>query len=478
MKNKAELVVVSMPGVGHVVSTIEFAKNLIERNDQLHISIIVMKFPTTPFVDQYAKSLTASQPNLQLIHLPDQVEGLPTLQVFAKSVQSYYSAVIACYKPHVRKIVSDMISSRSSPDSVPVVGLVLDLFCVSLIDVGNEFDLPSYIFFTTGTPFLSLMLHLPPRHEQVGTEFSFSDPDVSLPGIANPVPIKCLPDAVFNKDGGYDTYLNVGRRLKDVKGILVNTVSELESQALQYLNSAQITSIYTVGPVLHLKSQPHPDMEQGRWGKIKTWLDEQPESSVVFLCFGSSGSLSVSQVKEMALGLEQSGHRFLWSLRLPPVKLQETMYKSAEEMLPEGFLERVRGRGMVCGWAPQVEVLAHKATGGFVSHCGWNSILESLWYGVPIVALPIYAEQQINAFAMVKELGLAVELKMDYRQSDVIPAEEVKTTLTRLMDNEEELKRKVKNMSEISRKALKEGGSSSISISRFMKDLLGSSYFD
>lgn len=97
-------------------------------------------------------------------------------------------------------------------------------------------------------------------------------------------------------------------------------------------------------------------------------------------------------------------------LRVKPVE-----YTNFSEILPDGFLERTQNRGLVCGWAAQAEVLAHEAVGGSVSHCGWNSILESLWNGVPIATWPIYAEQQSNAFQLVKELELAVELTLDYR---------------------------------------------------------------
>ena len=80
----------------------------------------------------------------------------------------------------------------------------------------------------------------------------------------------------------------------------------------------------------------------------------------------------------------------------------------------------------MCGWVSQVSILAHKAIGGFISHCGWNSILESLWHGIPIATWPIYSEQQMNAFEMVKELGLAIEIRLDYREgSDLVLAKEV-----------------------------------------------------
>jgi UDP:flavonoid glycosyltransferase YjiC (YdhE family) len=140
-------------------------------------------------------------------------------------------------------------------------------------------------------------------------------------------------------------------------------------------------------------------------------------------------------------------------------------------------LERIEGRGMICrGWAPQVEVLAHKAVGGFVSHCGWNSILESLWHAVPIVTWPIYAEQQLNAFEMVRELGLAMEMRLDYRSGgDLVMAEEIERAVSRLMDGGNEVRKKVKEMGEMARKAVMDGGSSFTSIGQLIEDMIGSS---
>lgn len=175
-------------------------------------------------------------------------------------------------------------------------------------------------------------------------------------------------------------------------------------------------------------------------------------------------------MREIASGLELSGHRFLWSIRVPQPK-------SLEEILPEGFLGRIGVKGMICnGWAPQVEVLAHSAIGGFVSHCGWNSILESLWYGVPIATWPLYAEQQMNAFRMVREFGLAVELRLDSRNGeDLVMAYEIETAVTRLMESDGELMEKVKKMSEMARKAVAEGGSSFSAVGKFLNDILGCS---
>lgn len=120
-------------------------------------------------------------------------------------------------------------------------------------------------------------------------------------------------------------------------------------------------------------------------------------------------------------------------------------------------------------------ILAHKAIGGFVSHCGWNSILESLWYGVPIATWPIYAEQQLNAFEMVRELELSVEIRLDYRDgvSDLVCAEEVEKGVRILMGNEGgEVREKVKKMREMSKNALIENGSSFVGLGLLIQQLL------
>ncbi|GLT28029.1 hypothetical protein SLA2020_029870 [Shorea laevis] len=464
---KAELIFIPVPGIGHLVSTVELAKRLLHRDDRISVTLLSMKSPYGS-IDAYTKPLTASEPRIRLVDLPRVTHPSPDL--FIKSPAAYIYSFIEAQIPQFRKTVTDIVSSSSVSGSSRVVGLVLDFFCVPMIDIANELELPSYIFLTSNTGFLSLMMELPIRHGQNRAEVESSDPEFLIPGFVNPVPVNVLPSAMFNKFGGYTAYLKLAQRFKDTKGIIVNALEELEPYAVEYFTNSQHPPIYPVGPVLDLNGQPNPDLDIAQCDKVMKWLDDQPQSSVVFLCFGSRGSFEPPQVREIALGLEQSGCRFLWSLRLSPPNNKDAW----EDMLPEGFLGRIGEKGMICGWAPQVEVLAHKAIGGFASHCGWNSILESLWYGVPIVAWPMYAEQQLNAFLMVKELGLAVELKLDYRShGDLVMAEEIGKALHHVMDGNSEVRVRVKEMSDIAKKAVKDGGSSFLSIGRLIEDMVG-----
>ena len=172
-----------------------------------------------------------------------------------------------------------------------------------------------------------------------------------------------------------------------------------------------------------------------------------------------------------------TGFRFLWCLRVPQQKEKEKRLgpnDNMEDFLPEGFLERTSGHGIICEWIPQVEVLAHKAIGGFVSHCGWNSILESLWFGIPIVTWPLFAEQQLNAFKLVKELGLAVEMKLEYRNGDhLVLQDEVEKAISCVMEGNSDVRRRVKEMGESSRKAVIDGGSSFTSLGLLIEDMVG-----
>ncbi|XP_059450517.1 UDP-glycosyltransferase 71K1-like [Corylus avellana] len=466
---RAELVFIPAPAVGHLVSIVEFAKLLLDREDCFSITVLLINPPFPPTFDSFIQSTAASHTRIKYIYLP-QVEPPPE-ELFRVSVEKYVADFIGSHKAHVKEAVSNSVLSNS----IPLAGFVVDMFCNPMIDVAHELGVPSYVFFTNNAACLGFSLYLPTRHDQVGIEFSESDSESDIPSYVNPVPSSVLPSFVYHKDGGYISMVNLGRKLKEAKGIIVNSFHEMEPHAFSTFLDDGIPPVYGVGPLINLKGHTNSEANQAEHDKIMEWLDDQPPSSVVFLCFGSMGSFSAPQLKETAHGLERSRHRFLWSARLAsPPGHDKSDCQNLEEVLPVGFLERTREIGIICGWAPQVEVLAHNAIGGFVSHCGWNSILESLWHGVPIAAWPIYAEQQINSFQMVRDLGLAVELKLDYRSGgEVVAAEEIEKAVKCLMDGEGEVRKRVKEMSGKSRKAVMNGGSSFASLGQLIETMQG-----
>nr|UTO68659.1 UDP-glucosyltransferase 8 [Isatis tinctoria] len=466
-----EIIFVPYPIPGHLLVTIELAKYLIKRDNRIHtITILHWTLPLAPHADLFAKSLVASEPRIRLFTLPD-VPNPPPFELFLRATEAYVLEFTKCTVPLVREALSTIVSSRDGSDPVWVAGLVLDFFCVPLIEVGNEFNLPSYIFLTCNAGFLGILKYLPERHRRIASELELSEEHHPIPGFVSSVPSKVLPSGQFVRES-YEAWIEIAQKFPKAKGILVNSFTCLEQNAFDYFACLpeNFPPVYPVGPVLSLEDRPSPDLDTSDQCRVMTWLDDQPESSVVYLCFGSFGVLGEPQIEEIARALEISSHRFLWSIR--------TEKATPYDLLPEGFMDRTVSKGLVCGWAPQVEVLAHKAVGGFVSHCGWNSVLESLWFDVPIATWPLYAEQQLNAYTMVKELGLSVELRLDYVSAKkvIVKADEIAGAIRSLMDGEDTPRRRVKKMAEAARMALMEGGSSFVAVKRFIDDLVGEDF--
>ncbi|KAL9145019.1 hypothetical protein ABFS82_13G012300 [Erythranthe guttata] len=483
-----ELVFIPSPGLSHLIATVEMATLLLERDrprPRLSITVLIMKSPNNTAVANYVEKISNTTwiCHPRFINLPGEEESTTT-----PSSDTFIFDFIDSQSTHIRKIISDIIADeRQQPSFSLLGGLVLDMFCTKFVDIADEFGIPAYVFFTSGACSLGFFRHLASLKFDQGqdlTQYKDSDMELSVPCFSVPVPAKVFPATLVKEGPMADIFLDRFRRLKDTKGIVVNTFYELESYAVDFLQSggkSQTPRIYPIGPVWNLYKYNSVDDD------VSNWLDEQPEKSVVFLCFGTMGSFDESQVREIATALEKSGARFLWSLRKPGAKGSKrqppTEYESFDEVLPEGFLERTKGIGKVIGWAEQVAVLSHPAVGGFVSHCGWNSILESVSLGVPIATFPMYAEQQLNAFQLVKELGMAEEISIDYKidfkgdsPPEIVGAAEIEAAIRRLMTAEEEggggVRGKVKEMMYKSNLALREVGPSFNALSLFIEDVI------
>lgn len=473
----AELVFIPAWSISHFVPMMEMAKLFVARYEQLSVTILFMKYPVEIGLGSYIESLLSTTiPHFRFLEVPQTDPNT----YMSKPPHTRFSAFIETQKAHVRDIVFDIARSETTQFK----GCIIDLFCITLADIADELNVPSYVFSAPSASFLGLMFHLHSlvdEHNIDITEYKDSDAELFVPSYTNPVPAKVLPSVLLDKEGGSALFVSIARRLRETKGIVVNTFMELESHALKSLAvDSKIPVFYPVGPVLNLTGEGKNSEEKTI---ILRWLDEQPPSSVVFMCFGSFGSFQEDQVKKIALALERSKHHFLWSLRPPRPKDKTKVpleYSNLEKVIPPGFLERTAGIGKVIGWAPQVSVLSHQAVGGFVSHCGWNSILESLWFGVPMGTWPLYAEQQMNAFKMVNELGIAVDIKIDYRNDHnmktevIVRAEEIESKIMEMMmdENRSEMRMKVKEMKEKSRLAVMEKGSSYAAIGRLIEEII------
>lgn len=254
----------------------------------------------------------------------------------------------------------------------------------------------------------------------------------------------------------------------------MNSFTEMEGEAIRAWEdkedgNGEYPAVYAIGPIIRSGSSNSDSTGPGRRDTCLEWLDKQPTKSVVCVSFGSGGRLSESQTREIALGLELSGQRFLWAnVKSPSDKASASYLRSNSEeeeyalrFLPQGFMERTKERGMVLTrWVPQVEILSHDSTAAFVSHCGWNSVLESVARGVPVIAWPLFAEQRTNAVMLVDGLKVAVRPRRE--------KEELAKVIRCVMMEEEEgkgVRRRMREMKDAAALAVMEGGSSTTTIS-------------
>ncbi|CAH2056802.1 unnamed protein product [Thlaspi arvense] len=197
-------------------------------------------------------------------------------------------------------------------------------------------------------------------------------------------------------------------------GVVVNSFTELEGGCAEEYEKAIKKKVWCVGPVSLCNRAVSDKFERGNRASIdeKTclnWLDSMQPNSVLYACLGSQCRLVPSQLIELGLGLEASNHPFIWV-----IKIGERFEELEKWFVEEKFEERIKGRGLLIkGWAPQLLILSHPATKAFLTHCGWNSTIEGVCSGVPLVTWPMFAEQFFNEKLVVEILRVGVRVGVD-----------------------------------------------------------------
>ncbi|KAE9592546.1 putative isoflavone 7-O-glucosyltransferase [Lupinus albus] len=444
---KDTIVLYSSFGRGHIFSVVELGKLIITHNPSFSIEILIPTPPNTTAIDTTTFGCDSS---ITFHHIP--IPQPPSGTTLSPATLIFH---LIRYGNHNLHQVLQSISKTSK-----IKAIVLDFLNHTANDVIINLGIPTFFYYTSGASPLCVLLYYK-------TIMQINKNDqcnyIEIPGFPR-ISKEELPSAPEELE---NNFCDISATMSDCEGIIINTFNACEGRAVKALQKglwlcfpeeSNPAPIFCIGPVTSV-----PGVEKDENGCL-SWLDSQPSQSVVLLSFGSLGRFSKTQLKEIAIGLEKSEQRFLWVVR------SESDEDTLEDLLPEGFLDRTKDKGMVVrNWAPQAKILSHDSVGGFVTHCGWNSVLEAVCEGVPMVTWPLYAEQTLNRVVLVQEMKVALALKES--ENGFVSATELGDRVKELMDSEigKEIRERVMKMKVSSVEARSEGGSSYVDLNRLIQ---------
>ncbi|XP_026437957.1 7-deoxyloganetin glucosyltransferase-like [Papaver somniferum] len=369
----------------------------------------------------------------------------------------------------------------------PVSCIVSDGIMSFTLQAAKEFGIPVFLYWPVSFCAFVCILHFPNliqrglvplKGESYLTNGYMENTLVDwIPGVKD-IRFKDLPSPVRTtnpNDPMLDFITRETGRTHDAAALIFNTFDALEMEVLDALKSElPLPPVYTVGP-LHLLLNQIPLSESQSLGsnlwkedtECMKWLDSKEPKSVVYVNFGSITVMTPQQLVEFAWGLANSKHNFLWIIR-------PDLVDGESATLPPEFALEIKERGLLASWCPQEDVLNHASIAGFLTHCGWNSTLESLSCGVPMISWPFFAEQHTNCRYLCKHWEVSMEINSNVERS------EVERLVRELMEGEKGKKMKKKAM-EWKKKAVEAtspGGSSYVTIDKIVSKILASKITD
>ncbi|XP_054787316.1 gallate 1-beta-glucosyltransferase-like [Prosopis cineraria] len=373
-----------------------------------------------------------------------------------------------------KQVISQMIH-KYNDSREPVSCIINNAFVPWVCDVDSEFGLPSAVLWVQSCAVFSAYYHY--FHKLVHFP-SDLDPhiDVHLPSLPvlkyDEIPSFLHFDSPYRFIG--ELILGQFKNFNVPFCVLMDTFVELEKDYINYMSKFCV--IRSVGPLFkNPKPADSGTVSDDIRGDLVVkaddcieWLNSKPSGSVVYVSFGSIVYLPQEQVDEIAYGLLDSQVSFLW-VRKPPEKTQSLQ----SHVLPDGFLEKTKDRGKVVQWSPQEEVLAHPSVSCFVTHCGWNSSVEALTCGVPVLTFPAWGDQVTNAKFLVDVFGVGLRLGNAQDQNNVITRDEMNKCLEQASVGPRalELKRNALKWKAAAEAAVANGGSSSRNLDAFIEDM-------
>lgn len=456
MPHRHHILLIPYPVQGHINPAFQFAKRLISLgahvtlSTTLHMHNRITHKPTLP--------------NLSYLPFSDGYDD-----GFQSTGTDAYLLYTSEFKRRGSEFIANLILSNSQKGT-PFTCLVYSLLLPWAAETARGFHLPTALLWVQPATMFDILYHY--FH---GYSESIKNPSVSikLPGLPL-LSARDLPSFLLDTcPSSYALMLSFfEEQFKELDvetnptTILVNSFEALEPEALRAVENLNMISIGPLIPSAFLDGKDPTDNSFGGHifqpsNNCVEWLDSKQENSVVYVSFGSLCVLPKKQMEEIARALLDCGFPFLWVI------------KEKEEEL--NCREELEEKGKIVKWCSQLEILSHPSLGCFLTHCGWNSTIESLVSGVPLVVFPQWADQMTNAKLVedVWKIGVRVDHKLN--QDGIVIGEDIRNCLEVVMGSGgkcEELRENSKKWKELSREAVKEGGSSENNLRGFL-DLVG-----
>ncbi|MBA0722295.1 hypothetical protein Golax_002980 [Gossypium laxum] len=437
-------------------------KNVIDRDVKLgrDITLEIISLPSTE------------------VGLPEGCENVVSAPTPEMSIKLFHA--IELLQPKIKKLFSDL-----HPDCI-----VSDSLCPWTLDIANELGIARIAF--NGSGFFNLCLleniTLYEPHKSIESETE----TFVVPGLPHEVKLtrSQLPDIVKAKNKFSELFDKLRESQRKSFGVLMNSFYELEPGYADHCRNVLGIKAWHIGPVSLINRDTVDKVDRGEKTSISkhdciNWLDCKKPRSVLYICFGSLTRFNKKQTTEIAYALEASGHPFIWVVgKVLKTSNDEFEDEEQELWLPQGFEDKIKENGqglLIRGWAPQVLILEHEAIGGFLTHCGWNSILEGIVAGVPFITWPIFAEQFYNEKLVTQVLNLGVSIGNEVwkawatEDSLVIKSgDDILMTINAVMGDTEEaidMNKRAKKLGELAKKAVEEGHSSYNDLKRLIEDI-------
>ncbi|KAG4954768.1 7-deoxyloganetin glucosyltransferase-like [Glycine soja] len=448
--HKPHAVCVPHPTQGHINPMLKLAKLLHFKG--FHITFVNTEYTHKRLLKSRGPDSIKGLPSFRFETIPD---GLPEPLVDAtQHIPSLCDSTRRTCLPHFRNLLTKINDS----DAPPVSCIVSDGVMSFTLDAAEELGVPQLLFWTpSACGFMCYVQFgqlvekgLVPLKDSSCITNGYLETTIDwIPGIKE-IRLRDIPSFIRTTD--VDDFMleflqwECGRA-RGASAIILNTFDAIEHDVLDAFSSI-LPPVYSIGPlnllVKDIDDQDLNAIQSNLWKEeleCVEWLDTKESNSVVYVNFGSITVLTNEQLIEFAWGLADSNKSFLWVIR-PDVVGGENV------VLPPKFVEQTKNRGLLSSWCPQEQVLAHPAIGGFLTHSGWNSTLESVCGGVPMICWPFFAEQQTNCRFCCKEWGIGLEI-------EDVKRDKIESLVRELMDGEKgkEMKKKALQWKELAKSA-------------------------